>query len=167
MPSRRLPDAVLWLPCARLPPGCLLRRHRGRTKQGVEYGFVEYGDGSFGWDTIPGQRLAMCSVTVVVPAYGTPTWVVVGGFAYDIKTRAGIRTLKARGTWVHPAYRRDGLGTILWDTAIAWERPGAVAVHVVTDKGRTLSEALRRRHPLLDWSITEGGRRKLRSLKAA
>lgn len=154
MPRRE--DVITYLPCAQLPPGCLMWRREARGPMGVLQGLVSKGEGrDFRWGPLPRGIFSPCSIEIANSGG------VIAGFGYSVDRR---RTLESLGTFVHPSYRRHGLALIAWRAALTFERVRAVDLHVITDRGRTLGEALQRAHPRVKWRVSEGGKRKLRML---
>jgi hypothetical protein len=111
-------------------------------------------EGRFTWD--PGCR-ARSNRAVVATRRGR----LVGVLKYSV--RDGL--LASVGTYVTPAMRQSGLATYLWGVALRYDRPDRVLVRVVTDRGKTLVNRLRRRFKRVEWSVREHGQRRLRRLK--
>jgi hypothetical protein len=85
---------------------------------------------------------------------------MVGVLKYNV--RSGL--LASIGTFVTPALRQSGLGTYLWRVALRYDRPDRVLVRVVSDRGKTLVNRLRRRFRRVEWAVREHGQRRLRGL---
>lgn len=72
--------------------------------------------------------------------------------------------LESGGTFVSRTIRRRGLGLAMWELALSVERPGVVSMTVVSDRGVTLVQSLKRRHRGIYWDLSMDGARKLRVL---
>jgi len=86
----------------------------------------------------------------------------IGVLKYDIHNR----TMVSNGTWVSKLYRKNGLASIMWEKAIHTDKPLRIKVYVVSDRGITLIESLKKRHTHIKWLVFENASRKLRVLAA-
>jgi len=87
---------------------------------------------------------------------------MAGVFRYFINSRL---TLSARGTFVWPSYRKRGVARALWQLALDESSARTVCVDVVTDRGWTLVQALKRDNPDVWFDVYNGGERPPRLLK--
>ena len=71
----------------------------------------------------------------------------------------------SHGTWVHPKYRKMGVGLELWAKMIKFVKPRRVIANAITDKGWTLIRKVREVHQDIEFGIYEDGNRKLRDLR--
>jgi len=86
---------------------------------------------------------------------------LLGVWSYDRERKGVVRSC---GTWVSPKHRKRGLAKKLWKFVIAHENIKKIYVSVITDRGYSLVEALKRDLPDMKWKITEDGDRRLRKL---
>ncbi len=89
----------------------------------------------------------------------------VGILKYDVAEVKGVRVLRSVGTFVWPLYRGINIAQKMWARALSRDRIGRVEVSVVSDRGKTLVEALSRQFPRIQFELRESGDRPLRSLK--
>ena len=75
-------------------------------------------------------------------------------------------TVTSHGTYVWDAYRKMGLGKMLWREAMKFTGSHVARLHCVSDRGWTLAKALERSMPNIHWEIVQDGRRRLRNLAA-
>jgi hypothetical protein len=85
---------------------------------------------------------------------------LVGVWQYDKEPKK----ILSCGTWVIPKYRKHGIAKKMWEFGIIREKPRNVGVMVVTDRGYSLVDSIRKRFSNIKWDIREGGCRRLRRL---
>lgn len=85
------------------------------------------------------DRLVGMSATHAVVAYGLNDK-IVGFFRFSFSPAS--RTIRAKGTWVDPRYRRKNLAADLWTVALRKLRPRKVSVFTVSRGGHRLVRAL-------------------------
>ena len=90
---------------------------------------------------------------------------VVGVLKFEYNGR--WKKLKSVGTWVRPAERKMGVARNLWRCAFKTLGCTRASVTVVSDRGKTLVEALQRQFPTVAFEVNEAGDRPLRVLKKA
>jgi hypothetical protein len=79
------------------------------------------------------------------------------------RSRSGL-TVTSRGTVVRPLYQREGVARDLWTMMLNTERPKRVHVRVISDRGYSLIESMKKKFPKIKWFVEHGGYRKLRIL---
>ncbi len=89
----------------------------------------------------------LCAYLAWVPGLSTP----VGMFGHFF--RDGV--LHANGTWVHPEYRRQGIGEKLWHRALKSHQVREVKVLTSSTSGTGLVKKLQRAYPRIDWSTQQ------------
>lgn len=94
-----------------------------------------------------------------------PTGKLVGIQKFFFRIEDDKRILDAISTYVWPLYQKEGIGQMLWTTALTTLRVTDVKVNAISDKGKTLVESLQERFPEIRFVLEEGGDRRLRSLK--
>lgn len=75
------------------------------------------------------------------------------------------KTFTSVGTFVAKGYRKNGLATDLWEAALEVEKPEVVRTEVISDRGNTLIQSLKRSYPEIKWVESQNGDRPLRVLK--
>jgi ribosomal protein S18 acetylase RimI-like enzyme len=55
-----------------------------------------------------------------------------------------IQETWAVGTWVHPAYRQQGLASKMWKRMLRVTRPGVIRVHAVSRNGKRLIDSVKK-----------------------
>lgn len=85
------------------------------------------------------DRLIGMSATHAVVAYGLNNK-IVGFFRFSFSSTS--KTIRAKGTWVDPRYRRKNLAADLWTVALRKLKPRKVSVFTVSRGGNRLIRSL-------------------------
>jgi len=72
--------------------------------------------------------------------------------------------LRSCGSWVAPEWRQKGLAVRMWRLMLRRTKAEEVSITVITDRGLTLADALRRKIRGVRFNIIESGNRNLRNL---
>lgn len=96
-------------------------------------------------------------VVIATDKYGH----LIGAWKYNREPRKIIRSF---GTWVSPSFRKIGLAKKMWEFGIVYENAKKVIVTVMTDRGYSLVDSMKKRFPKVRWDVVEGADRKLRKL---
>lgn len=145
---------------SRLPKGAVLKFTRGigkKIKRGPMF-YKDHPSEKIGWRT---EGYLKSDVVIEIVCRGH----VIAGLAYDFRGSKNGAVIESHGTYVARRRRGQGLGTVLWDTAIKQEAAVRVEMQVISDLGMTLVNSLEKKFPEIGWAVSEGGRRDLRKLK--
>ena len=81
-----------------------------------------------------------------------------------LKYKICLRRFSSLGTHVARGYTRQGIAMALWARALRDLKPTRVTCCIVSDRGRTLIEAVQIANPGFNFNVVEHGRRKTRIL---
>lgn len=76
---------------------------------------------------------------------------VIGALSINKKKRKNSRRVDSIGTGVRPTWHNIGVGKALWNAMIKHEKPKEIHVRTVSNKGYSLIESLKERHPKIKW----------------
>lgn len=99
------------------------------------------------------------------------TGAMVGIQKFFLTSIGEICTLDAIATFVNPLYQREGIARQLWSTSLNRLYVTHVNVQAISDRGKTLVEAVQAQFPHVSFNLTDvikcrdGSYRKLRNLK--
>lgn len=70
-----------------------------------------------------------------------------------VRTRPASIKLVARGTCVHPSFRKQGIASRLWSLALNYVKPDRVVVFTGSEAGYSLARSLAKQHIHICWNI--------------
>lgn len=140
--------------------GLVTHKNKDEFKQLLLQGTVlKYGrlEDRWRWDLTDSTN---CAVVATNSESRVP---VIGILKFDFNGR--WNKMHSHGTYVTRSYRLGGVARTLWDKALTGMAVERVKVSVVSDRGLTLIESVRRNHPNVYFEVHDDGCRKLRVLR--